>query len=77
MVLSDDPDDDPAHPLEPFQPPNVFRVLPSVGPVLIAVIFDSHHCLVPTEVEVGEGEAVYAEHRYLCLWPGQAGVDKE
>ncbi len=46
-MLGDYPDDDPAHPLEHFQAPNVLDELAPVCPVLVAVVFDNHVMHIP------------------------------
>ena len=68
-VLGDDADDDPAHPLEHLQPPNVLDILPTVRSVMVAVVFDGDHVILPAQVEVRDRNAVGAQHGDLGLRP--------
>src|SRR6476661_5284451 len=64
-VLRHDPHDDPSHSLQQLDPTNVLHVLPAIGTVLVAVVFDGHHPLVPTHVEIGKGDSVSVLHLNL------------
>ncbi len=77
MVLRDHPDDDPAHPFEHLQTLDVSSELPAVGPMLIAVVLDRDHGLLPTQIEVSKRNTVGPQHRYLCLRPGEASVQEQ
>ncbi len=77
MVFGDYPDDDPAHPLEHFQTLDVFDILTSVGPMVIAVVFDRDHQLRPPQIEVRERKAVHTQHRYLRLRPRKTRIDEQ
>lgn len=76
-VLSDDPNDDPAHLLEHLEPTDVFDVLPPIRPVVLTVIFHRDHAVLPAQVEVGDRHAVNTDHRYLRLRPRQARIDQQ
>src|ERR1700757_4854227 len=45
--------------------------------MLVAVVLDRDHRLLPTHVEVGDRNTVRTRHWYLGLRPGQARVDEQ
>ena len=76
-MLGDNPDDEPTHRLQHLLAPYVFDVLAPVDSMVITVVFDSDHAIFPAQIEVGEGNAVGAQHGYLRLWPGQTRIYEE
>jgi hypothetical protein len=74
-MLGDDPDHDPAQVGELCQPVDVFDELPSVRAVLVAVVLQRDHVVLPAQVQhTCLSPAVV--NRYLRSWFRQTGVDK-
>ena len=57
-ILLDDPQHVPTHTLDHVGSTDVFDVLPSVAAVVVAVILEGDHRLVPTHIEVCDEFAV-------------------
>src|ERR1700733_9367605 len=75
-VPCDHANQNPPSTLDDFRAPDVPGVLPSISPMLLAVILDSDFDFLPAHVEVSVRIAEVVANRNLSLWPWQSRPHK-
>jgi hypothetical protein len=73
-VFGDHPDNDPAQSLQHLGAVDVLHILTPIGAMLVAVVFDGDHRVLPTHVQVSYRSA--EPHLDLSHRRGQARVDE-
>ncbi|SKW03955.1 Uncharacterised protein [Mycobacteroides abscessus subsp. abscessus] len=67
MVLRDNADDPPTETFKQLKSLDVLHILAPIRPMLITVVLDTHHHVLPTHVDVGEWDVVAVVDQDLSL----------